>query len=103
MTGQPPQSGGAIQFWTAEGLHLALGILAVTVAVLAEVPWWYGAALILGIAAIKETLVDPIPSFEDNKFLYQPWSWNCGFVDLCFYILGVGGGVLALILTHRPL
>lgn len=101
MTGQPPQSGGAIQFWTAEGLHLALGILAVTVAVLAEVPWWYGAALILGIAAIKETLVDPIPSFENNPFWNR--TWNCGAVDFLFYTLGVGGGVLALILTHRPL
>lgn len=101
MNAGSPQSGGPIHWWTAQGLHLVLGALVVTTAVLAGYPWWYGAVGILAVGAVKETLIDPLPSFEGNPF----WNgtWNDGAVDFSFYVLGVGLGVLLLLLTRRPL
>jgi hypothetical protein len=76
----------------AQETHLLLGILAVVLAVVARFAPWQGAVVILAVAAVKETLIDPRVETD------QPFLW-AGATDLLVYVVGVllGVGTLALL------
>lgn len=83
-----PLLGGASAFeiLLAALVHIAFGIVFVFGAVILHRPWWEGAATIMGIAVVKETLIDPY-DFEKNPF----WNGtlNSGAFDLAMYVVGV--------------
>jgi hypothetical protein len=78
--------------------HVGWMVVAIAVAALAGLPWWYGALALLPIAVIKETLLDPLSRFEGNPF------WNgtldSGAFDLCGYLMGVPTGYAALLIAR---
>lgn len=70
-----------VQF-LAQEVHFFLGLLVpVFFAYFFGLSIYVGMAIILGIAAIKETLVDPY--LEHDPF------WTGGAVDFFFYVVGV--------------
>ena len=77
--------------------HVAWVIAATFAAVAFGFPWWYGAAGILAVAVVKETLIDPVT--EGNPF----WNgtWDSGAGDLAGYALGLVITLVLLLLTHR--
>jgi hypothetical protein len=79
--------------------HVAWAIVAVFSCLVFGFQPWIGAVGILGVAAVKETVVDP--RLEGNPF----WNgtFDSGAGDLSGYLLGVGLSYLLFVLFIRPL
>jgi len=74
----------------AQEIHLVIGILFVTLAVVFHYPWWYGAITIFIVSILKESIFDPI--VEE-----APFFWN-GAIDFSFYLIGIVVGAALVLL-----
>lgn len=70
----------------ADGMHILLGLIAVTWAVWFGHAWYWGAILILAWGLLKELVIDR--AIEHDTFLPPGTGWR----DLLGYMGGAGGG-----------